>query len=407
MIINIRRMMDTEHLKARSPLFEARIPILLWVILVAIGTIVFEWMIQFDFVSSMLFMLVIIMHITLHWFSPMLVKHRAWLYFTIQALLVYGCAFFMPTGFVVTLFGLYPVLIGQSIGVYYEKRKVWYLSLLSYALFCLAVGFISDWNNLKLYIPLLIMMMVVVLAYSVLYFNQVQARIRTQSFLRDLERAHRQVEELTLANERQRMARDLHDTLAQGLAGVIMKLEAIDAHLVKGNAQRAHQIVQVSMVQARQTLSDARGAIDNLRLRSMTEIDFEAAIRDEAQRFAQATGIDVTVAYKLSSSLPLIWMEHGLFIISECLTNIARHARASQAAVIFDDTHGMLHIQVRDNGVGFNAELIGKQPGHYGLLGMAERVRILGGQIDIKAKGDEGTQIDITAPLNKGEQYDA
>ncbi|MBJ8194055.1 sensor histidine kinase, partial [Bacillus cereus] len=78
-----------------------------------------------------------------------------------------------------------------------------------------------------------------------------------------------------------RMARDLHDTLAQGLAGLIMQLEAIDAHLTKGSTQRAQEIVQQSMSQVRRTLSDSRRAIDNLRSKTISEVDFAEAVEEE------------------------------------------------------------------------------------------------------------------------------
>lgn len=95
-------------------------------------------------------------------------------------------------------------------------------------------------------------------AFAIMFFRQVHERQRIQSFLQDLQEAHKKVEELTLANERQRMARDLHDTLAQGVAGLIMRLEAADAHLSRGNTERTGEIIKQSMQQARRTLADAR-----------------------------------------------------------------------------------------------------------------------------------------------------
>ena len=105
-----------------------------------------------------------------------------------------------------------------------------------------------------------------------MYSRQADARVKAQELLAELEAANRrltesadQIEDLTLANERQRMARELHDTLAQGLAGLILQLEAADSHLASGHPDRAQAIVQQAMTRARETLAESRRAIDGLR----------------------------------------------------------------------------------------------------------------------------------------------
>lgn len=102
---------------------------------------------------------------------------------------------------------------------------------LLYGLFCVAIGINYGLDDLPLLIPVLFIILSIIIFYTVLYNRQVNERQRMGYFLRELEQAHQKVEELTLSNERQRMARDLHDTLAQGLAGLIMQLEAVDAYL--------------------------------------------------------------------------------------------------------------------------------------------------------------------------------
>lgn len=72
-------------------------------------------------------------------------------------------------------------------------------------------------------------------------------------------------------------------------------------------------------------------------------------------------------------------MKHSLQIISECLTNVEKHARADKVWItVFERNNGIL-LEIRDNGVGFNTELIGKQAGRYGILGIQERARLIGG----------------------------
>ncbi len=133
-------------------------------------------------------------------------------------------------------------------------------------------------------------MLAIIIPFSYINKQQYDARNRIQSYIQELESAYMRVEELTLANERQRMARDLHDTLAQGVASLIMQLEAIDAHMQKGNIGRSQEIMKQTMIRARQTLHDARLVIDDLR---HTTNSFNEAVVEEVQRFSEATSIHV------------------------------------------------------------------------------------------------------------------
>ncbi|WP_241674512.1 sensor histidine kinase [Paenibacillus luteus] len=391
------------HYSQTNELSDARIPIILWVTLVYAATIILQTISEPLLIQSLIFTGLISLHATLHWYTHSIVSFRPWLYFLVQGILIFFSAFLMPSGFPAALLGLIPVLIGQSVGIYYQKTKIFFVSLLLYTLFCLAIISVSKLENLALYIPLLLLMMIVVIAYAMLFFQQVRARIRTQTFLRDLELAHKKVEELTLANERQRMARDLHDTLAQGLAGLIMQLEAINIHLSKDNVNRVKEIVTHSMQQARKTLADARGAIDDLRSTSISEINFTESVKEETTRFTAATGIHVSLLMVIKEDMPKMLVEHSLHIVSECLTNVARHAHAQNVWVTIYDKPNKVYIEVKDNGIGFHTDLIGKQSGHYGLIGILERVRLIRGEIKIRSILAEGTLIEIEVPLLKGE----
>ncbi|MBO9600737.1 MAG: sensor histidine kinase, partial [Cohnella sp.] len=340
-------------------------------------------------------------------YAGRLIDKRPGLYFAIQGLLVFACAFFMPNGYPAALIGLFPVLIGQSIGVYFIRMKVTLVTIYCSALFIIAVIAAGTPDELTVLSPLLILTIVVVIAYAVLFYQQVHARIRTQTFLNELELAHRKVEELTLANERQRMARDLHDTLAQGFAGLIMRLEAVDAHLTSGNAERAQHIVQQSMEHARGSLADARKAIVNLRAASGAAIDFEDSIREEASRFAEATGIVAEVRIRMNGIGSLSWMliEHYRHIVSECITNTAKHAKAGRVVIQVDGNAERVVMQIGDDGQGFDISLIGRQPGHYGIIGIRERVRLIGGTMTITS-GRAGTTVRIETPLETGGQHE-
>ncbi|MNC23983.1 Nitrate/nitrite sensor protein NarX [compost metagenome] len=172
--------------------------------------------------------------------------------------------------------------------------------------------------------------------------------------------------------------------------------------MTQGNTERTQEIIRLSMKQARRTLAEARLAIDNLRLKSASELDFREAVEAEVQHFKDATGIDAVTQLQLTKRLSRMLMEHSLHMVKECLTNIARHAQADKVWVSVSDQNDRLSIVIRDNGIGFSANAIGKEPGHYGLLGLQERVRLIGGKMEVDSS-QAGTSITIEASFTEGE----
>ncbi|WP_312149117.1 sensor histidine kinase [Paenibacillus odorifer] len=383
-------------------LFASRLPLLIWVSIVYIGTMLLQFLKDPQILSSSIFTGLFTVHILLHWNSYRITNKQFWFYFSAQAILIYLCAILMPQGYQAVLMGLLPVLIAQSLGFSFRIKRIVFVALISIILFFDSSLTVGDTDELIVFMPLFVLMLVIVLAYTLLFFQQVRERLRIQNFLHDLKEAHKKVEELTLANERQRMARDLHDTLAQGVAGLIMQLEAADAHMTKGNTERSQEIVRQSMKQARTTLAEARRAIDNLRAKSASEIDFREAVDYETQHFGEATGIVVTMDFKLTRRLSRVMMEHSLHIIKEGLTNIARHARADKVWITLSDQNERLFIEIRDNGLGFNTAAIGKDAGHYGLLGIQERVRLIGGELKVRSSS-AGTSIQVETSFSEGD----
>ncbi|WP_144471169.1 histidine kinase [Bacillus pumilus] len=384
-----------------NEMIYSRIPTLLWVTLVYVAAMIFQFITTQWSMSGLLFSALIIIHLILHWWSFYWFQNNPWVYFLIQGIIVLLCVSVMQAAAPVILIGLLPVLIAQSIGVYYHTLKVILTGLSFYVLFFLALILVNDTDDLTVYIPILFLILIVVIAYSILFFRQVKARIRTQTFLKELELAHRQVEELTLANERQRMARDLHDTLAQGLAGIIMQLEAVQAHLDKQNVTRAQNIIKGSMSQARKTLAEARMVIDDLRMQGKDQHDLADSVKSEVNRFMEATNIPVHKKISDSYQVSPFLIEHTIYIVSECLTNIAKHAKASLVWVVLEQQDDHIYLEVKDNGVGFDEKKNESTFGHYGIIGMTERVRLVNGQICWKSTKNEGTQVTVTIPLKK------
>jgi NarL family two-component system sensor histidine kinase YdfH len=252
-------------------------------------------------------------------------------------------------------------------------------------------------------------MIIFVVLYVGLYTREARAKAHAQTLLEELEIAHtqlaeyaNQVEQLTLSTERQRMARELHDTLAQGLAGLILQLEAADSHISNQNSAKAQNIIQQAMTRARTTLADARRAIGDLRETQTTSTDLNTAIRTETERFRHSTGIPCTLELCNVPSLSPSLSENVLRAVSEGLVNIARHAKASEVILMMSCDDQNLWIEIRDDGSGFDPqEAIGRS-GHYGLLGLRERARLFGGSLTIESQPTRGTTLKIQLPLDNG-----
>ncbi|OKP97666.1 sensor histidine kinase [Paenibacillus sp. P46E] len=144
-----------------------------------------------------------------------------------------------------------------------------------------------------------------------------------------------------------------------------MQLDAADEFISLGNIRRSQEIIQQSMSQVRSLLADARRTIDYLRLKSSSDHDIRESLTDEIQCFFQATGINVYPKIQIVSQMSRMLMEHSLYIVSECLTNVAKHAKADKVWVTVTERNNRIEIEVKDNGTGFDTSQLGKQAGHY------------------------------------------
>lgn len=371
-----------------------------WILLVFVGALILQNIQQPTFISSLIFSLILAVHVVLYFFTSSSSLGKSWYYFFALASLLFISAFILPKGSPVVLIGLLPVLIAQSIIILNSKRKAILFFIVSYGLYCIAMAINYGASELPIFIPIFFVILLIVIVYTVSYNRQVRARERMEFYLQQLEIAYQKVEELTLSNERQRMARDLHDTLAQGLAGLIMQLEAISVHIKNGNVARSNEIIHNSMQQARETLKDARTVIDNLRTGALEDADFHRAVQEEIKKFEEITGIDVEKDINQVYSLSNLSMEYGIYIIRESLNNIMKHSQANQVRIKIKSKDGQLYMEVTDNGIGFSTKNIGKQTGKYGLIGLQERVRLVGGKITIESIPGEGTKLVITVPID-------
>ena len=207
-------------------------------------------------------------------------------------------------------------------------------------------------------------------------------------------------EQIAILEERDRLARELHDTLAQGVAGLILQLEAIKHHLSAEEVPESQMIVSEATKRARDALHDARAAIDDLRAEVVFATDFITAVSRKAQQFSTVHNISWELDAQLPDSLllpPTISL-HARRALAEMLTNVARHSGATELSVRLRLANGSLLVEVADDGQGFDVETA-IRPGHYGIVGLKERARLTGGQLAIDSAPGKGTTVQLHLPL--------
>lgn len=204
---------------------------------------------------------------------------------------------------------------------------------------------------------------------------------------------------LAILEERDRIARELHDGLAQLLAAITLQSARARASLADGNTQAARVAVDRIEQASGAAYTDVREAI--VGLRTGAETNFPDALRETADWFSDTTGIAVTVDADLApGTLPPIAELQFLRVVQESLANVRKHAQAVHVWITAaHDASGNLRLTIRDDGVGFDPDHVprgGRQ--HFGLLIMRERVESFGGALTITATPGDGTTITIIVP---------
>lgn len=197
--------------------------------------------------------------------------------------------------------------------------------------------------------------------------------------------------------ERNRLAREIHDTLAQGLTAITLQLETADA-LLDGDKAKARAAVQKALALTRANLEEARRSVLDLRAAPLERHTLREALEDMAQHYGTEWNLDIDFnATGGDRPLP-IRIEAGLYrMAQEALTNVVRHAHASHVCIHFTCASDHVQLIIEDNGQGFDTEALAK--GRFGLVGLNERARLLGGALEVCSNPGEGTSLTISVPL--------
>ncbi|HVM49012.1 MAG TPA: GAF domain-containing protein [Candidatus Acidoferrum sp.] len=212
-----------------------------------------------------------------------------------------------------------------------------------------------------------------------------------------LMRLSQQGRQAAVRAERNRMARDIHDTLAQGFTGVIVQLEAVEEAMSKGLKAKAGECLSRAGALARESLHEARRSVQALRLRSLEETDVCEALQNLIRNMTSGTSVRAEFNVRgRQPELPPEWEQNLLLIGQEVLTNALRHAQASEFKARLAFERETIRLDLSDNGKGFDQA--GRHDG-FGLQGMKERAQEMGGRLTIRSAMNEGTAVSIVLPL--------
>ncbi|WP_117214479.1 sensor histidine kinase [Allorhizocola rhizosphaerae] len=202
-----------------------------------------------------------------------------------------------------------------------------------------------------------------------------------------------QAREAGVLDERQRMAREIHDTLAQGLTGIITQLQAAQRLWDGSGPARPHVTQALSL--AKDSLAEARRSVQALRPGELEGARLPDALGDLAKRWA--AGSDTDLHFDVTGDpLPLSpAIDVALFrVAQEALTNVSKHARAARVGLTLSYLGDVVLLDVRDDGIGAN----GAKTGGFGLNSMKQRIRSVGGTLEIESAPGEGTAISASVP---------
>ena len=230
------------------------------------------------------------------------------------------------------------------------------------------------------------------------------ALANAQLFAEERER-RLEARDLAIAEERNRMAREIHDTLAQGFLGIILQLQAAEAELPPDAAGVAARVSRAADL-ARESLQEARRSVWNLRPQRLERATLPEALRQEAAGLG-ALG-EASLAFHATGEerpLPPAVEAALLRVAQEALSNVRKHAQASRVTLTLAYETGGVRLVIADDGLGFDqgqvaaAAAARRDRSGFGLFSMRERVEGLGGQLELTSKPGQGTTVEVFVPV--------
>lgn len=212
-------------------------------------------------------------------------------------------------------------------------------------------------------------------------------------------------EQLAQTRERNRLARELHDTLAHTLSSVAVQLEAVKA-LFDTNQEEAKKGLERSLVTTRNGLNETRRALKDLRTSELENFGLCQSLRNLLQSGAARGGFKYTENLVETLNLLPDEISHAIYrTVQEAVDNTVKHAKAKNVDLQIDQSEKTMQMTYSDDGQGFSLENL-EEIKHYGLQGMQERITLLGGKFTIQSAPNQGTKIIIKMELENDKNID-
>ena len=202
------------------------------------------------------------------------------------------------------------------------------------------------------------------------------------------------LEQLAVSRERNRLARELHDTLAHSLTAISVSLEAAKAYF-DIDPEQTREMIDKSLEATRKGVDETRRALKSLRSSELEDLGLSLAIKKVAESAASRFGLDFEL--DLQDPMPSLSpdVEQTIFrVTQEAIENLTKHSRAKKFSICLT-SHGQTTLIIADDGVGFDMRSR-EASGHFGLVGMRERAELAGGTLKVKSEKDKGTQVILT-----------
>ena len=385
------RMKVTEHFtQLKYDLSASRIPVTFLHVLTALVIVVLQWSHNSSVKEATIFIVSSLVFSVLHWFSNRIYKRVKSTYFLLQGLLIVISCSVVNDYSILILISFGAILVVQSFYIYSRMKE--FITFLSfYIVYGVVILFISyGSDDVAFYLFIFIASLVIVFLVLAI-FNQ-----KEMEYIASL-KANERIEMLTRQNERQRVARDLHDSLIQRLIGVNLKMDVIEAHLQKGNITKVEQIALQVKEQVEESIRDARDVVDNLR--DEEEQSFSVRIEEEINYLTSTFFIPIQLHVNTKDPVPNHLSNHVLAIIKEAVTNAHKHAKATRIIIRIEQIDDELSVQIHDDGIGLTLKQLKDVKGHYGLIGMRERVKLCNGTFELDGKN--GLKLSMLFPLNE------
>jgi signal transduction histidine kinase len=206
--------------------------------------------------------------------------------------------------------------------------------------------------------------------------------------------------------ERERMAREIHDTLAQGMTSVVMLAQTAAVELQRGSLDPVAGRLAAIEDTARENLAEARALVAAFTPVALTGATLAEVLRRQAERFAAETGVDVQVSLDMPddevAALPQAQQVVLLRAAQESLANVRKHAGATSVLISLSMSAGGVGIEIRDDGSGFSVESAAGRSG-FGLAAMRGRVEESGGTVSVESAPGRGTRVAVLIPSSSQE----